>query len=77
MEYHLLLLQWLTTTFLTALLVVTAKIYQAKGNFTSAQKSAFNVIMLALALLLGFNFLVRTNRVTITAQQILIPSSSS
>ena len=67
MRYRLLLLRWLTTFFLTALQVATAKIYQAKGNFTSTQKSAFNVIMLALALLLGINFLVGTTRITVTA----------
>ena len=77
MKYHLLLLQWLTTIVLTALPVVTAKIYQAKGNFTSKQKSAFSVILLALALLLGFNFLVRTTRVTMTAQQVLTDPSPS
>ena len=72
MKYRLLLLRWLTTTFLTALQVVTAKIYEAKGNFTPAQKAAYNAIMLALALLLGINFLVGTTRVTVTAYQILI-----
>ena len=72
MGRRLLLLRWLTTTFLTALQVVTAKIYHAKGNFTSVQKSAFSVIMLALALHLGINFLVRTTCITVSALQILI-----
>ena len=72
MKYRLLLLRWFITTFLTAIQVVTAKIYKAKGNFTAAQKSAFNAIMVALALLLGINFLVGTTRVTVTAHHILI-----
>lgn len=72
MRYLLLLLRWLTTTFLTALQVATAKIYQAKGNFTSAQKAAFNAITLALALLLALNFLVGTTCIIVTAHQELI-----
>ena len=67
MKLFFLLLRWLATAFLTALQIATVKIYQAKGNFTSAQKSAFNTIMLALALILGLNFLVSTTRVIATA----------
>ncbi|KAL8703959.1 MAG: hypothetical protein Q9201_002860 [Fulgogasparrea decipioides] len=48
---------WLVTAFLTALLIGTVKIYQAKGNFTSADKAAFNTVMLILTFLLGLNFL--------------------
>ena len=72
MRYRLLLLRWLLTTFLTALQVVIPKIFEAKGNFTSAQKSTFTAIMLALALLLGHNFLVGTTRVIVITHQILI-----
>ena len=72
MKYRLLLLRWLTTTLLTALQVVTAKIYEAKGNFAPAQKAAFYAITFTLALLLGINILVGTTRVTVTAHQILI-----
>ena len=46
--------------------------YQAKGNFTSAQKSAFNAIMLGLALLLSLNFLVGTVHLAVTAHEVLI-----
>ena len=53
---HHLLYRWLGTAFLTALLISTVKIYQAKGNFTSTHKTAFMTIMLALML----NLFVRT-----------------
>lgn len=67
MRFCLLLLRWIATAFFTALQITTVKIYQAKGNFISAQKSAFNAIMLGLALLLSLNFLVGTTHVTVTA----------
>ena len=55
---------------------MVAKIYEAQGNFTSAQKSAFGAIMLALALLLGINFLVGTTPVRHSSSD-TDPSSSS
>ena len=67
MRFRLLLLRWVATAFFTALQIMTVKIYQAKGNFTSAQKSAFYLIMLGLALLLSLNFLVGTTHVMLTA----------
>ena len=66
-----LLFRWLATAFLTALQIATVKIYEAKGNFTSTQKSAFTSIMFALALLLSLNFLVGTTCVTVSHQTLI------
>lgn len=48
----------LATIVLIASLLATLKIYQNKGNFTSHQKTNFNVIITALSLCLGLNFFV-------------------
>ncbi|KAL8735710.1 MAG: hypothetical protein Q9181_002733 [Wetmoreana brouardii] len=48
---------WLVAAFLTALLIGTVKIYQAKGSFTSVDKAAFNILILVLTSLLGLNVL--------------------
>lgn len=55
-----LLARWIGTAFFTTLIVATVAIYQAKDNFTSAHKAAYNTIMLVLALFLGLNFFVIT-----------------
>lgn len=51
----------LATIVLIASLLATLKIYENKGNFTSHQKSNFNVIITALSLCLGLNFFVSHN----------------
>lgn len=48
----------LATIVLIAFLLATLKIYQNKGNFTSHQKTNFNIIITALSLCLGLNFFV-------------------
>lgn len=48
----------LATIALIAFVLATLKIYQNKGNFTSHQKTSFNVIITALGLCLGLNFFV-------------------
>lgn len=48
----------LATTVFIAFVLATLKIYQKKGNFTSHQKTNFNVIITALSLCLGLNFFV-------------------
>ena len=59
------------TVLLTVLLVVVVNIYQAKHNFTSAHKAAFGILMLALALFLGLNFLVSASQLALL--DVLIP----
>ena len=51
-------LLWIWTIFLTALIVAIVFIYVAKGNITSAQKDTYNLLTTALILLLGLSFLV-------------------
>ena len=51
---------WLVTITSIALLVVTVKAYQRKGNFTSADKATFNTLTLILTFLLGLSFVVST-----------------
>lgn len=46
------------TAIFIAFVLATFKIYQTKGNFTSHQKTNFNVIVTALSLCLGLNFFV-------------------
>lgn len=48
----------LATTIFVAFVLATLKIYQNKDNFTSHQKTTFNVIITALSLCLGLNFFV-------------------
>lgn len=48
----------LATTVFIAFVLATLKIYQKKGNFTSHQKTNFNIIITALSLCLGLNFFV-------------------
>ncbi|KAL8915222.1 MAG: hypothetical protein Q9171_000341 [Xanthocarpia ochracea] len=52
-----LLIRWFATAVIVVSLVVTVKVYQTKGNFTSAHKAAFNTLMLAWTLLLSLNFI--------------------
>ena len=55
-----LLARWIGTAFSTTLIVAIVVIYQAKDNFTSAYKAAYNTTMLVLTLFLGLNFFVGT-----------------
>lgn len=50
---------WLGTAVLTFLSIVTVKIHQSNSNFSSARRTVFNTLMLALILLLGLNLYVR------------------
>ena len=61
---HLLwmVLRWTFTMSLILSIVAVVKVYRAKHSFTSAQKAGFNVVMLALTLLLGLNFFVRIDK---------------
>ena len=51
-------LRWIATVIFTALILATLKIYQAKHNFPSDQKTVFNTIIVALILGLGLNLFV-------------------
>lgn len=48
----------LVTTVIIAFILATMKIYQNMDNFTSHQKTNFNIIITALGLSLGLNFFV-------------------
>lgn len=48
----------LATTIFIAFILATFKIYENKKNFTSRQKTNFNIIVTALSLCLGLNFFV-------------------
>ena len=56
----------LFTIVLSAFIFAAIKIYQSKGNFTSAQKHTFNTISTALVLALGLNFFVGRHRLALT-----------
>ncbi|KAL8859899.1 MAG: hypothetical protein Q9178_003732 [Gyalolechia marmorata] len=58
-----LLMRWFATAVIVVSLVVTVKVYQTKGNFTSAHKATFNALMLAWTLLLSLNFILALNLV--------------
>ena len=51
-------LRWLGTVLLSALLMMTIKIYQDKGNFAHQDKLLYNVIITGLSVGLGLNFFV-------------------
>lgn len=51
--------RWLWTAIFLAFLLATLKIFENKDNFSSGQKTLFNVINIALSLALGLNFFVR------------------
>ena len=51
-------LRWLGTIILSALLMMTMKIYQDKGNFAHQDKLLYNVIITGLSVGLGLNFFV-------------------
>lgn len=53
-------LRWLGTVVLVVFLFATIKIFQNKGNFDSAQKNLFNFLNIALSLVLGYNFNVKS-----------------
>ena len=53
-------LRWLGTAVLVVFLFATVKIFQNKGNFDSAQKNLFNFLNIALSLVLGYNFNVKS-----------------
>ncbi|KAL8992315.1 MAG: hypothetical protein Q9169_007193 [Polycauliona sp. 2 TL-2023] len=48
-------LRWLATVAISALLLAVLRIYSHKGNFTGADKNAFNVIITGLSVGLGIN----------------------
>lgn len=50
--------RWFVTAAFVAIILATFKIYENKGNFTSAQKTNYYVITTALVLGLGLNFFV-------------------
>ena len=50
--------RWLGTVAFVALIVVTLKIFQDKGNFSHNSKYLFNTIITGLSLGLGLNFFV-------------------
>lgn len=52
--------RWLGNALLMALIIMTTRVYQAKGNFTSVHKQLLGVILIGLSLLLGLNFNVNT-----------------
>ena len=58
-----LVVRCLVTVLFIALVLATTKIYQVKGNFPSAQKAAFNTILVFILIFLGINFIVRTGYV--------------
>lgn len=62
---------WLVTIFLIALIIGTVKAYEAKGNFPSADKATFNVLMLIWVYLLEVSFLVSTTYSLTMAHQSL------
>lgn len=51
-------LRWIGTVIFAALIIVTLKIYEGKGNFSSNQKTVFNTTTVALILGLGLNVFV-------------------
>jgi hypothetical protein len=52
------ILQWIVTVMLISFVVITFKICETKGNMTSSEKSTFQVIITALSIGLGLNFLL-------------------
>jgi len=50
--------QFLLTCLFLSCIIITAKLYEAKGTITPDEKSSFNVITTALGILLAINFLV-------------------
>lgn len=56
---------------------MTAKIYQAKGNFTSAQKAAFNIITFVVLLLLGLNYFQAFKELAMVAKGRLLTWAST
>lgn len=50
--------QWIITAILISFVFATIKIYEAKGNMTSGQKSTFQLLITGLSIALGLNSLV-------------------
>ena len=56
MKLHIMLGRLGLTVFFTSVLVAVVGIYQAKHDFTLADKAAFYTLTVSLTLVLGLNF---------------------